>query len=354
MAGSMKLGYPGRMKAIAINGYGLDNVALTDLPEPRAGRGEVVVRLRAAALNRLDLWTLTGALEIEHHWPHTLGADGAGEIESVGDEVAGLRPGMRVIVNPAISCGACEFCRAGEQSLCTTFSMIGEHHPGTLAERIVVPATNVFPAPDHLSYGEAAALGTTAITAYRMLFTRGDLRPGEWVLVTGIGGGLAQSLFQLARPVAGRIYVTSSDDDKLARALEMGADAGVNYRSEDVGKAIRARTGKRGVDLVADSAGGAALDQALRALRKGGRIVNAGATAGPKPEIDLRRVFWNQLSIIGSTMGSDSDVSDMLRLVAGSKIRPVIDRSFTLDEGAKALEYLDAGERFGKVVVEIP
>jgi NADPH:quinone reductase-like Zn-dependent oxidoreductase len=161
-------------------------------------------------------------------------------------------------------------------------------------------------------------------------------------------------LFQLARPVAGRVYVTSSDNDKLERAIEMGADAGVNYQEEDVGKTIRARTGKRGVDLVADSAGGPALDQSLRALRKGGRVVNAGATAGAKPEIDLRRVFWNQLSIIGSTMGSDSDVSDMLRLVAGAKITPVVDRTFTLEEGTKALEYLDAGERFGKVVVEIP
>jgi NADPH:quinone reductase-like Zn-dependent oxidoreductase len=341
------------MKAIAINEYGLDNVTLMDLPEPQARLGEVIVRLRAAALNRLDLWTLTGALNIPHEFPHILGADGAGDIESVGEDVPGLRPGMKVIVNPGIHCGRCEFCRAGEQSLCATFSMMGEHRDGTLAEKVALPATNVFPVPDHLSFAEAAALGTTAITAYRMLFTRAALRPGEWILITGIGGGLAQSLFQIARPVAGRIYVTSSEDDKLARALEMGADAGVNYKQEDVGKAIRARTGKRGVDLVADSAGGPALDQALRALRKGGRVVNAGATAGAKPEIDLRRVFWNQLSIIGSTMGSDSDVSDMLRLVAGAGIRPVVDRTFVLDEGAKALEYLDAGERFGKVVVEI-
>ena len=342
------------MKAIAINEYGLENVSVMDLPDPEAGGDEVVVRLKAAALNRLDLWTLSGALKIPHEFPHILGADGAGEIESVGGDVEGLRPGMPVIVNPAIHCGACEFCRAGEQSLCTTFSMLGEHHDGTLAEKVRLPATNVFPVPEHLSFGEAAALGTTAITAYRMLFTRADLRPGEWILITGIGGGLAQSLFQLARPVAGRVYVTSSDKDKLERALEMGADAGVNYKEEDVGKAIRARTGKRGVDLVADSAGGPALEQSLRALRKGGRVVNAGATAGAKPEIDLRRVFWNQLSIIGSTMGSDSDVSDMLRLVAGSQIRPVVDRTFTLDEGVKALEYLDAGDRFGKVVVEIP
>jgi NADPH:quinone reductase-like Zn-dependent oxidoreductase len=341
------------MKTIAIDGYGLDNVALTELPDPEPGPGEVVVRLKAAALNRLDVWTLTGALKIEHHFPHTLGADGAGEIESVGADVKGLKAGMRVVVNPGLHCGQCEYCRAGEQSECTRFSMLGEHRPGTLAEKVVLPATNVFPVPSHLSFGEAAALGVTAITAYRMLFTRAHLQPGEWVLITGIGGGLAQSLFQFALPVAGRIFVTSSSDDKLAQAVEMGADAGVNYSNEDVGKAIRAKTGKRGVDLVADSAGGDALDQALRALRKGGRVVIAGATAGPKATIGLQRLFWNQLTIIGSTMGSDSDVGDMLRMVAGTGIKPVIDRTFALDEGIKALEYLEGGEQFGKVVVEI-
>lgn len=348
------VGYPRAMKAIAIDGYGFDNVAVTELPDPEPGRGEVVVRLKAAALNRLDVWTLTGALKIEHHFPHTLGADGAGEIDSVGDDVEGLRPGMRVVVNPGIHCGRCEFCRAGEQSQCTTFSMLGEHRPGTLAEKVVLPAGNVFPAPSHLSFGEAAALGVTAVTAYRMLFTRANMQPGEWVLITGIGGGLAQSLFQLARPVAGRIYVTSSSDDKLAQAIEMGADAGVNYSNEDVGKAIRNRTGKRGVDLAADSAGGDALDQALRALRKGGRVVLAGATAGPKATIGLQRLFWNQLTVIGSTMGSDADVGDMLRMVAGTGIKPVVDRTFSMNDGVKALEYLEAGEQFGKVVVEIP
>jgi NADPH:quinone reductase-like Zn-dependent oxidoreductase len=257
------------------------------------------------------------------------------------------------MINPGLHCGGCEFCRAGQQSLCTRFAMLGEHVPGTLAERLVVPATNVFPFPGHLSFAEAAALGTTAITAYRMLFTRADLRPGEWVLVTGIGGGLALSLFQFARPPAGRLYVTSSSDDKIAHAIELGADDGVNYSSEDVGKAIRAKTAKRGVDLVADSAGGAALDGAVRAHRKGGRIVNAGATAGPKAEIDVRRVFWNQLTIVGSTMGSDSDVSDMLRMVGGMKLRPLVDRTYPLDDAVEALRYLESGEQFGKVVIEI-
>ena len=341
------------MKAITISDYNLDAVSLTDVPDPEPAPGQVVVGIRAAALNRLDLWTASGTLPIEHKFPHVLGADGAGEIDAVGGGVTGLKPGTRVIINPGLSCGSCEFCRSGEQSLCTRFKMLGEHVPGTLAERIALPASNVFPFPDHLSFAEAAALGTTFITAYRMLFTRGRMRPGEWVLITGIGGGLALSLFQLARPVAGRLFVTSSSRSKLERALEMGADEAIDYTEHDIGKQVRHLTGKRGVDLVFDSAAGDSMDSHLRALRKGGRLVLAGATAGPKSEVGWQRVFWNQLEIIGSTMGSVADVSDMIRMVAGARLKPIIDRTFSLADGADALRYLDSGERFGKIVVEI-
>ncbi len=342
------------MKTVAIDGYGIEHVRLTELPDLKPGPGEVVVRIRAAALNRLDLWTLSGDLKIEHDFPHVLGADGAGEIASVGEGVKGLKAGVPVVINPGLSCGSCEFCRAGEQSLCPTFSVLGEHRPGTLAELVKVPASNVFPFPQHLSFGEAAALGLTAITAYRMLFPRARFKPGEWILITGIGGGLALALLMLSRPVAGRLFVTSSSQDKIDRALAMGADAGVNYREEDIGKSIKHLTAKRGVDVVADSAGGPALEHSLRALAKGGRVVIAGATAGGSAEINVRRLFWSQLQIIGSTMGSNEDVANMLRMVAGARLRPVVDRTYSLTDAAEALRYLESGKQFGKVVIEVP
>lgn len=344
------------MRAVAISEQtGPGSARVLDLPDPSAGPGEVVVRIRAAALNHLDLWTASGDLGIPLDFPFTLGADGAGQVHEVGEGVTGFPVGARVLINPGLSCSRCERCRAGEQSECPNFRMLGEHVPGTLADYVKVPSRNVFPIPDHLSYEDAAALGTTFITAYRMLFRQGGMRPGDWVLITGIGGGLALSAFQLARPLAGKVFVTSSSPEKLHRAAAMGADEGINYKEEDFGKAIRRLTGKRGVDLVIDSAGGPTLDASLRSLRPGGTLVVAGATVGRSGEIDVRRLFWKQLRIVGSTMGSHQDVSDMLRLASGNPdVRPLVDRVFDLEDAPAALLYLATGEQFGKIVVANP
>lgn len=342
------------MKAIAIEGYGEPEVArLIEMPEPVAQPGHVVVRMHAAALNHVDLWTSSGALGFDIGFPFVLGADGAGVVSSVGEGVEHVQVGDHVLIDPGLSCGRCEQCRTDEQSQCVRFRMLGEHVDGTFAEFVRLPASNVFRFPSHLSFAEAAALGVTFITAYRMLFTQGRLQPGESVLITGIGGGLALSLLQLARPVASEIFVTSSSEEKLQRALALGADEGINYRSEDVGAAVRRATGKRGVDLVADSAGGASVDGSLRSLVKGGRLVISGATAGREATVDLRRLFWNQLHIIGSTMGSRSDIAAMLELVALTGLRPVVDRVFPLEDAAAALRYLGAQTQFGKVVLTI-
>lgn len=342
------------MRVVAVEEQGTPaRIAVLDMAEPPVLAGEVCVGVKAAALNHLDLWTASGSLGIPIDLPFVLGADGAGIVEAVGAGVPDALIGQRVMINPGISCGRCENCLRGEQSECFRFEMLGEHRQGTLAEKVVVPQENVHPFPDHLSFQEAAALGVTFITAYRMLFTKGRLRPGESVLITGIGGGLALSLLQLARQSAGVIFVTSSSGEKLERAISLGANHGIDYRDEDIGKTVRALTAKRGVDLVLDSAGGETLDGALRALRPGGRMVIAGATAGRESTLDMRRLFGKQLSIHGSTMGSASDVNGMLKMVGGAKLRPIIDRVFDLEEGPEAIEYLTQGQQFGKIVVSL-
>ena len=342
------------MKAVAIEEQtGPGAAQVCEVAEPLPEAGEVLVEVHAAALNHLDLWTLSGDLDIPIRFPFVLGADGAGTVTAVGGGVDPGLVGQRVVVNPAVSCRTCESCRRGEHSECFFFQMLGEHRNGTLADLVSVPATNALPFPEHLSFEEAAALGVTFITAYRMLFTKGHLQPGEWILITGIGGGLALSLLQLARDVAGRIFVTSSSQTKLDKALELGADEGIDYRQEDVGKAIRSLTSKRGVDLVLDSAGGDTVDASLRALRPGGRFVTAGATTGRYSKLDMRRVFGKQLSLTGSTMGSDEDVRNMLQMVQGAKLRPLIAKVFSFDDAPDAIRYLASGEQFGKVVVSL-
>jgi len=344
------------MKAMTLRAHGgLECVRIEDIPEPRAAAGEVLLAVRAAALNHLDIWVRKGRPGMALPMPHVLGSDAAGVVAEVGPGVTSVKVGDDVILNPGLSCGACEFCHRGEQSECVSFGIVGLSRPGTFAERVTVPAANVHPRPPHLSFEEAAALPLAHLTAWRMLMSRAKLRAGETVLIHGIGGGVALAALQIARLFAAQVIVTSSSDDKLARARSLGAGHAVNYRAvQDVAKAVRDLTGGRGVDVAFNTVGAAALPIDLAAVRKGGRTVICGITTGASAQTDLRALYWNQISVLGSTMGSHEDFRQMLRAVANARLRPVVDFVLPLDRGADAMARMDAGDQFGKIVLRIP
>ncbi len=341
------------MKALYFEEHGgTERIVYGERPLPEPGPGEVRVRLMAAALNHLDLFVLGGLPGVPIGLPHIGGADGAGVVDAVGPGVDGIAPGDEVIFDPGISCGRCEFCAKGEQSLCVRYGILGEHADGTFAEAVVVQAAGITPKPGHLSWEEAAALPLTFLTAWRMLIARGGLGPGETVLIHGIGGGVSLACLELATMAGARVIVTSRSKDKLRRALELGAHDAIPA-DDEVARTVRKLTGKRGVDVVVDSVGEATWMQSLKAAAKGGRIVTCGATSGPNPAEEIRLVFWNQLSIIGSTMGSREDWRRMVEAVRAKELRPVVDSVIPLKEGRSAYERLDRAEQFGKIVLRI-
>jgi len=324
---------------------GLDHVEFrTDLPVPEPGRDEVRVRVLAAALNHLDLFVAAGLPGVTTPFPWIMGADAVGVLEETG---------QHVLVNPGVSDGTCEFCRRGEQSLCVRFRLLGEHLPGTLAEYVVVPARNVAPIPGDIPTAEAAAFTLATLTAWRMLVTRAELQVGEHVLIQGIGGGVAVAALQIAKRRGAHVWVTSSSDLKLERARLLGADETINYRDADVAREIRSRTGKRGVDVVVDSNGEASWNASLGALARGGRLVTCGATTGPSVTTDERRLFWNQWSILGSTMGNDREFAAIADELTHGHLLPPVDAVYDLADGRSALERLARGDQFGKIVVRV-
>lgn len=340
------------MRAVAFSQHGgLDELKLSELPLPEPAPGEVRVALRTAALNHLDLFVLGGLPGLTVAFPHVGGADGAGVVDAVGEGVRGVREGDEVIFNPGLWCGACEFCRRGDEALCVHFGIVGEHRRGTLAEAVCVPAGNLAPRPPHLSWEEAAAFPLTFLTAWRMLVTRAGLVAGETVLIHGIGGGVALAALAIAKRRGATVFVSSSSDDKLVRARELGADATINYVTTDVAKEVRSLTGKRGVDVVVETVGAATWMTSLRSCARGGRIVTCGATTGPNPAEEIRLIFWNQLTILGSTMGSAKDWQELVRATGEWNLRPVVDSVFPLDEVRQAFARLASGKQFGKVVL---
>ncbi len=318
------------------------------------GAGDVRVRIAAAALNHLDLFVVKGMPGVTIVPPWILGADGTGVVESVGAAVSTVGKGDRVVINPGISCHVCEYCKAGEHSLCVKFALLGEHRPGTFAEYIVLPAWNVRKIPAGISNEGAAAFSLATLTAWRMLVTRARVQAGEQVLIQGIGGGVALAALQIAKLRGARVWVTSGSDEKLAKAAALGADETLNYKSVDVAKEIRARTGKRGVDVVVDSVGVATWAASLGALGKRGRLVSCGATTGPMVETDMRKMFWNQWTLMGSTMGNDEEFEAIVAEFAAGRLVPPVDAVFPLAEGRRAFERMAENAQFGKLVLSVP
>ncbi|MBI4787400.1 MAG: zinc-binding dehydrogenase [Chloroflexi bacterium] len=342
------------MKALAIYEHGgIDKLQIVDLPKPVIGPDDVLIAVKATALNRLDLFVRNGSPALKLPMPHIPGSDGAGIIAEIGANVRGLQVGQPVTINPGLSCGRCDFCLAGEQSLCGEFKILGEHVTGAAAEFVCVPAVNVLPIPNGFSFELAAAAPLVFLTAWRALISRARLRAGEDVLVIGAGAGTATAAIQIAKYAGARVFATSSSDEKLQMAKEIGADELINYKTQEWDRELFVQTGKRGVDVVFESVGAATWLKSIRSLKRGGRVVVIGATTGPHPQEELAYIFWKQIDILGSTMSSQSEFRDVMKLVLSGKLKPVIDSVFPLERARDAHARLESGEQFGKIVMTV-
>lgn len=339
------------MRAAYITGHGGNEVVvLGDRPAPARGPGQVRVRVKAATLNRVDLYMRDSGAGITHSLPQIMGVDGAGVVEEADGAV--FEPGQRVVLYPAVTCGRCEFCRRGEQALCLTVSYLGEHRDGTLCEEVVVPEANVFPLPDDLDFAEGAALGVAGLTAWRMVFGKARVQPGETVLIFGLGG-VAIAALQWVRLAGAHAIVVSRDASKREAALRLGADHAIDGVNDDVVPRVMTLTDRRGVDVVIENVGQAVWPSALKSLVRQGRIVTCGATSGDAPSADLRRLFVRQIQVFGSTLGSQGEFGDLLRVAGRPDTRPVIGARYPLDRLHDALDRLEHGDVFGKIAIEI-
>jgi NADPH:quinone reductase-like Zn-dependent oxidoreductase len=340
------------MRAVRVHEHGgLEALTLVELPDPEPGPGEVRVRIRAAALNHLDVWVRRGVPGVRYPLPLTPGCDGAGIVDRVGAGVEGIEPGMACVFAPGVACGMCEACARGDDHLCRRYRILGEHRDGTCADFVVVPARNILPKPENLSFEEAAAAPLVFLTAWHMLVARARLRPGETVLVHAAGSGVSTAAIQIAALLGARILVTAGSAEKLRRAEELGAEAGINYREQDFVAEVRRLTGKRGVDVIVDHIGKDTWDGNIRSLAAGGRLVICGNTSGTEAVTSLPHVFFKSLSILGSTMGSRSEVHEVLRLLGRGDLAPVIDRVLPMNDVREGHRLLETRAVFGKVVL---
>ena len=342
------------MKAVVFDRHGgPDVLQYVDFPTPQPGAGQVLVRIRAAALNRLDLWVRNGWPGIKLEYPHIPGADGAGEIAALGEGVSGWETGERVVINSNLGCGQCEACLAGWDNRCQNWHLLGENVRGTYAEFVVVPAANVLRLPAGFDEKLAAAAALVYHTAWHSLITRAGLQAGETVLVVGASGGVNTASIQIARLAGAKVYVVGAGPEKLALAEALGADVLVDrLKNENWAKVIFEATGKRGVDVVVDNVG-TTYGQSFRAAAKGGRILTVGNSGGPKFEIDNRFIFGKHLSILGSTMGTRADFAMVMGQVFAGRLKPAVDQVFPLAEAAAAQTRLEQGLQLGKILLSV-
>lgn len=340
------------MKAALFRTHGGPEVLeVAQVPTPEPGPTEVLVRVKACALNHLDLWVRDGWEGLQLPLPHVGGSDIAGSIDKLGSGVVGWGVGERVAVNPGASCGRCELCLAGEDSLCKEYRILGEHTWGGFAEFVKVPASNLVRMPEGFKFEVAAAAPLASMTAWRAVVTRGRLRAAETLLVIGGGGGVATFAIQIGKLAGAKVIATTGSDEKAKRLRELGADEVVNYKTEDWAKHVWQLTGKRGADVVFDSVGKSTFMTSVRCCARGGRIVTCGGTTGQQFELDVRPVYWRGIDILGTTMANRRETETVLGLVWQGRLRPIVDRVLPLDHIREAHELLERSEQFGKVVL---
>lgn len=342
------------MEAMVIHAHGDSSrllPATVDIPEP--GHDDVLIKVKASSMNRLDLWVREGIPGLKLPLPHVLGADVAGVIAETGSAVEGWAEGDRVVIDPGLSCGHCSMCLKGEHSMCDTFQLVGEHVWGGNAQYCKVPAVNLHRLPKSWEWTEAAAVPLVSLTAYRMAVGRADIRPGETVLVMGATGGVGTMAVQIAQHLGATVIATAGTDEKAIELKGLGAHETINYRTADIGKEVKRLTAGRGADVVLDSVGQAVWQASMKALARGGRYVTCGATSGYEAQLNLTFLFWNQYRIMGSTMGNHTETAEALALAWSGKINPVVDRVLPLAELQEAHRVVEEGEMVGKVVVRV-
>jgi NADPH:quinone reductase-like Zn-dependent oxidoreductase len=342
------------MKAIVFEKHGgPDVLRYVDAPDPVANANEVLIRVKACALNHLDLWVRRGLPGVAIPLPHIPGSDVAGEVAEIGAGVTTVRPGQKVVIAPGVTCGKCPACISGHDNRCRSFTNLGYMIDGGCAEFVKVPEVNCLLYPENLSWEEAASIPLVFQTAWHMLLVRAELQPGEDVLILGAGSGVGTAAIQIAKFFGAKVIATAGTPEKLAKASELGADYVINHKAQKIREEVRRITNKRGVDVVFEHVGTATWDDSLASLAYAGRLVTCGATTGYDAKLDLRALFAKQLSLLGSYMGTKSDLHSVMRLVATGRFRPIVDRTFPLKEAAAAHEYLESGAQFGKVVLAV-